>query len=133
MKKVTLVAVLLIMPLSFASLVACAGFTWDDVPVYPGATQVNNHEWFTEDVKDAFKEHWDRVEWRYYVVDNPDISVDTYYMNEMPERGWSRIIASGSQPYVFSKNNDNHFAAVYAFPGTGGSVEIVLVRAAGPK
>ena len=69
MKKVIPLLLILFLMLGFSCLVACgggsgipslvAGLTWDDIPVYAGAKQIQEATWAIPPTG----EDWSKVEW----------------------------------------------------------------------
>lgn len=148
MKRILLVAILIITSLSLPALAACASLTWDDMPVaYTGAFPSEEHKWFDADMQADFEAEWAKVEWQFYTTERLPLSdfeeACAYYLAEMPALGWTPLGTAEEPPYLFQKNDGDDFAAVYihfesesspCFGGLeAGYVQVVLVRAVGPK
>ena len=66
-----------------------AGFSWDDIPIYPGASQI------TEEVALPFPAEstdFELTEIRGYETDDPPEKVADFYLAEMPKKGWEKIV-----------------------------------------
>jgi hypothetical protein len=61
------------------------GVTWNDMPVYPGANQVEEMSW-TMPLEE--EEEWSKVEWRYYETRASVSEVAAFYKSQMPGKGW---------------------------------------------
>lgn len=66
-----------------------SGFTWDDIPIYPGA---NEAEEFSMSVGGAEYGDFERIEWRYYDVDAAVDDVASFYEDEMPDYDWDEVM-----------------------------------------
>jgi len=64
---------------------ASGGFTWDDMPIYPGAEADKD----ALDVAGASGEG--RMEWRHYKTGDSLEKVASYYKKEMSKNGWQQV------------------------------------------
>ena len=103
---------------------------WDDMPIFAGASQVDEANWeMPPEDKD-----WLRVEWRYYRFDEPYTSVaevTMFYRNEMPKNGWQENAWMDIQDTswgAFSKNDDYDDAIIWITSKEGHTV-FALMRA----
>lgn len=144
MKKSISLVLVLIMMLSCASLVACgggggggetlpsvAGLTWDDIPIYAEAEQIQKGSWAIPPVQGD----WSKVEWRYYRMNDEvnDVGMVTmFYKMEMPKNGWQEIERTETQDMswgYYSKNNEQDGAIVWVGSDERNTV-FALMRAA---
>ena len=64
-----------------------SGFTWDDIPVYPGASIRGDI------VSDSAAEAlYETVEVRLYETQDGIELVDSFYLDEMPKHGWRKVV-----------------------------------------
>ena len=65
-------------------------FTWDDIPVYPGA---DREEEFSMSMGGGGEYgDFERIEYRYYSTgDDPD-EVGDFYKDKMPDKGWTEVM-----------------------------------------
>ena len=103
------------------------GLTWNDMPVYPGAKQVQKGSWSIPPTEGDYS----KVEWRYYESgDNLD-TIATSYKTQMPARGWEEMgwmEVPEMRWGIYNKNNENDAAMVWIASDDGKSV-IALMRA----
>jgi len=103
------------------------GLTWNDMPVYSGAKQVQKGSWSIPPAEGDYS----KVEWRYYESgDNLD-TIATFYKNQMPAKGWEEMgwMEVPDMRYgVYNKNNENDAALVWVASDEGKGV-IALMRA----
>lgn len=146
MKKAILLVLVLIMVLGCASLVACggggdggggdtppsvAGLSWDDIPIYAGAEQIQKGNWAIPPAQGD----WSKVEWRYYRMNDEvnDVGMVTmFYKMEMPKNGWQEIERLETQDMswsYYSKNNEQDVAIVWVGSDERNTV-FALMRAA---
>ena len=67
------------------------GFTWNDMPIYPGADQVQE---FSISIPPEDEDYTD-VEWRYYECGASVEDVVDFYKDKMPDNGWEDQIWRG--------------------------------------
>ena len=97
------------------ALPSIGGFTWDDMPVYAGAEQIQELNW----TMPPEEGDWANVEWRYYTMNDDlnDVSqVSMFYKNEMPKNGWQsmgQVEAQDISYSYYSKNNEKDGAFVW--------------------
>jgi len=91
------------------------GFTWDDMPVYAGAEQIQEANWTMPPAEGD----WANVEWRYYTMNDDlnDVSmVSMFYKMEMPKNGWQSMGQMEMQDMswaYYSKNDEKDGAVVW--------------------
>lgn len=140
MKKVMPLVLATVMTLGFSWLIACgggsevpspvAGLTWDDIPVYAGAKQIQEATWSMP----TTEEDWAKVEWRYYGMDDDvnDVRMVTmFYKMEMPKNGWQEIDQMETQDMswgYYTKNNEKDGAVIWVGYDNGKTV-FALMRA----
>jgi len=106
-----------------------AELTWDDVPVYPGASQTANMGWGSFGAQEG---QCDRLEWRYYEVNASADEVMSFYEDEMPGYGWESYghFQMGDQTgmaswSMWTKENGVHAAYVYVMESDGETILIM--------
>ena len=151
MKKAISLVLVLIMVLGCASLVACGGgggggetppsvdgLSWDDIPIYAGAEQIQKGSWAIPPVQGD----WSKIEWRYYRINGEvnDVAMEVemkrmvtmFYKMEMPKNGWQEIERTETQDMswgYYSKNNGQDGAIVWVSSNERNAV-FALMRAA---
>ena len=88
------------------------GFTRNDVPVYPGASQVAKGSWMTR--PEEGESH--KVEWRHYETSNSASTVFAFYQFTMPQNGWQKMMEMEVEELswlIYTKNNEKDVAWVY--------------------
>jgi hypothetical protein len=83
-----------------------SGFTWSDMPVYPGADQIQKGSWAIP----AEEGEYSKAEWRYYETGDDTSEVSSYYKSEMPDNGWEEMMwmeAEGIAYGYYSKNSED--------------------------
>ena len=94
------------------------GFTWDDMPVYPGAAQVAKGSWMEPPEEGEMS----RVEWRHYQTGDGKDNVIAFYKSAMPGKGWQEMASMemGELSWLmYTKNNEADLAWVYVGEGDG--------------
>ena len=158
MKKILSLLLVLILVLAGISLVACGGeeegeniptpstseptgapekepttpsagrLTWNDMPVYSGAKQVQKGSWSIPPAEGDYS----KMEWRYYETgDNLD-AIATFYRAQMPAKGWEEMgwmEVPQMKWGMYNKNNENDAAMVWVASDEGKGI-IALMRAA---
>ena len=156
MKKVISLALVLVVLLSCIGLVACneeegteptpsgnevpspsvgesaqpasGGFTWDDMPVYPGAT-TDKEKWFSINNSDVLIPIIS--ESRPYETNDSLKAVADFYKSEMPKNGWDQIDwTQGDEANADGKfvKNDYQDRADVRLKDMGDNVHIFLHR-----
>jgi hypothetical protein len=86
------------------------GFTWNDMPVYPGANQVQKGSWSMPPAEGDYS----KVEWRYYETGDSMSTVASYYRSQMPAKGWQEMGWMGMEAGgYYSKNNEQDGAMIW--------------------
>lgn len=79
--------------------------TWNDMPVYSGASQIQKGSWAIP----AEQGEWSKVEWRYYETGDSTDAVASYYKAQMLNKGWSEMMwmeAEGIAWAYYTKNSE---------------------------
>lgn len=133
MKKVILLALVLVTVLGLGGLAACKGGgneakeTWGDIPLYPGAKQAQKGSWEIPPEQGE----WAEVEWRYYETDDSADDVAAFYQSQMPNQGWEEILwmeAEGIAWGYYSKNDEKD-GAMFWCGSEEGRTFFALMRA----
>ena len=105
-----------------------SGFTWNDIPVYGGATQVQEMNWSIPPAEGDYTE----VEWRYYETNDSPASVSAFYKSNMPGNGWGEHVGWMEMPEltmgVYSKNGEKDSAIIWIAAEEGKTI-FALMRA----
>ena len=105
-----------------------SGFTWNDIPVYGGAKQLQEMNWSIPPAEGDYTE----VEWRYYETNDSPASVLAYYKSNMPGNGWGEHEGWMEMPEltmgIYSKNNEKDSAIIWIAAEEGKTV-FALMRA----
>ena len=147
MKRLICVALALVVAFTCLGLAACGGgdggttpsdgdttppsgvggFTWNDMPVYPGAKQIQEMAWTIP----SEEGEWTKAEWRYYETGDSVSTVTTFYKSQMPGKGWQDTFwmeMEEMQWGCYIKNNEQDVAWVWIGSEEGKTV-ISLMRA----
>jgi len=103
------------------------GLTWGDMPVYPGANQVQKVTWSIPPAEGDFL----RIEWRYYETRDSVSAVATFYKSQMPGKGWEETFWMEMDEMrwgYYAKNNEQDGAMVWVGFDEGKTF-IALMRA----
>jgi hypothetical protein len=88
------------------------GFTWNDVPVYGGADQIQEFNMsFSPD-----EGEYSKFEWRYYEVNDSVDDIVDFYKDKMPDNGWDETMWMDMMEIAYGmymKNNENDAAMVW--------------------
>ena len=107
-------------------------FTWDDMPVYPGAEE--DEDAVTVDMASA---EGVRMEWRHYKTTDSFDQVVAFYKSEMPQNDWAQARWADLEPTtpdwlmeggIYAKNDHHDQASVEIADKADGSVYIALMR-----
>ena len=105
-----------------------SGFSWNDIPVYGGATQLQEINWAIPPAEGEYSQ----VEWRYYETNDSPASVSAFYKSSMPGKGWGDHVGWMEMPEltmgVYSKNNENDSAIIWIAEEEG-KTTFALMRA----
>ena len=88
-------------------------FTWNDMLVYPGASQVAKGSWM-EPQQEKGELH--KVEWQHYKTGDGKDKVFAFYRSGMPGKGWQQMMQMemGELSWlIYTKNNEKDIAWVY--------------------
>jgi len=104
------------------------GLTWNDMPIYGGADQIEEFSMsFSPDDAD-----YSEFEWRYYETGADVDDVIDFYKDKMPDNGWDETmwLDAGEVAYgLYMKNNEKDAAMVW-IAAEGGDTLVGLWRAA---
>jgi len=103
------------------------GLTWADIPVYPGANQIQEMTWTIP----SEEGEWTKMEWRYYETGASVSAVATFYKSQMPGKGWQETFwmeVEEMQWGWYSKNNEQD-GAIVSINSEEGKTFIALMRA----
>lgn len=64
---------------------------WAEVPVYPGASSVKRA--VTTPIIEMARSKYVKVDHRYYTTEDSEEQVASFYLAEMPKRGWSKVMS----------------------------------------
>ncbi|MFC2017605.1 hypothetical protein ACFLUD_04255 [Chloroflexota bacterium] len=139
MERIISLGLAVVMILGCTSLVACGGgeeigttpsgsvLTWDDMPVYPGAKQIEKGSWPIPEARGE----WSKIEWRYYETIREERFVLYFFKTEMLNKGWREdawVTHRGTTTGSYSKNNKQDGAMTWTYSFEGGTI-IALMRA----
>ena len=103
------------------------GLTWNDMPIYGGADQIEEFSMsFSPDDAD-----YSEFEWRYYETGADVDDVIDFYKDKMPDNGWDETmwLDAGEVAYgLYMKNNEKDAAMVW-IAAEGGDTLVGLWRA----
>ncbi len=103
-------------------------FTWDDVPVYPGANEAAS---FSGMMGMAEEGDCEKIEWKYYEVDADVSDVADFYASEMPKNGWNRYgdfgMNTGGMTSVSLWEKGNEADAAYIWVMGGAEEDTLLM------
>ena len=132
MKKYVSMAVVLAIVLVSGGMVACGSKAityWNDLPVYPGAKQVQEGGWAIPKVE----KQWANLDWSYYETKDSVSEIAAFYKDQMPVAGWTAeggwiikdVMAYGN----YTKNDGKDGAMAWAGPVGNGKTGIALMQA----
>jgi hypothetical protein len=99
-------------------------FTWDDIPIYPGAELVY-------ELSDTV-EGWSRTEWRCYSTGDSESMVIAFYQSQMPTMGWQEIMQMKMKiegDYSYYDKNQAQDTATVSIQSDEGPTVIAIWRA----
>ncbi len=88
------------------------GFTWNDMPIYPGATQGGEVAWSMPPEEGE----WQKAEWRWYETSASPSQVIAFYQSAMPQNGWQQMASMEVEEVswlMYMKNNEQDGAMVW--------------------
>ena len=97
------------------------GLTWNDMPVYGGADQIQRGSWSIPVDEGDYSE----VEWRFYETGADVDDVINFYKDKMPDNGWDELMWMDMQETAwayYSKNNEQDIAAIWVMPDNGDTI-----------
>ena len=104
-----------------------SGISWNDVPSYSGANQIQKGNWSIPPAQGE----WVKLEWRYYETGDDVSKVADFYRSAMSDNGWEETAWTEIQNFYwgyFTKNDEQDGAMFWA--GTEeGSTKFALMRA----
>jgi hypothetical protein len=101
--------------------------TWNDMPIYGGADQIQKGSWSIP----ADEGDYSKVEWRYYETGDSIDDVVDFYKDKMPDNGWTEMMWMDVMEAAwgfYTKNNEKDGAYVWMMEEDGDTV-IALMRA----
>jgi hypothetical protein len=104
------------------------GLTWNDMPIYGGADQIQE---FNMSFTPEEDEDYSKMEWRYYETGDDVDDVVDFYKDKMPDNGWDEQMWAdmGEIAYgMYFKNNEKDAAMVW-IASEEGNTAIALWRA----
>jgi len=110
-----------------SSLPSAGGLTWNDMPIYSGAGQIQKGSWSIPPAEGDYG----RFEWRYYESSDSLEKVAAFYKSQMTAKGWAEQGWMEIQEMnwgMFNKNNENDAAMVWVSTQEG-KTTIALWRA----
>lgn len=97
------------------------GFTWDDVPIYGGADQIQEFNMsFAPD-----EGEYSKVEWRYYETGDDIDNVIDFYKDKMQDNGWDEMMWMDMMEVAYGmymKNNEKDAAMVWLAEDDGNTL-----------
>jgi len=86
------------------------GFTWDDIPIYPGADKMDKA---TLSFSGGEDRNFEKIEWRYYTTDDDPEDVHSFYLDKMPDHEWDKVMdmTAGQVMYSMWQKNDGDTGA----------------------
>jgi len=110
-----------------APAAAAGGLTWNDMPVYSGAGQIQKGSWSIPPAEGDYS----KMEWRYYETNDSLDKVASFYKSQMPDKGWEEqgwVEVQEMNWSMYVKNNENDAAMIWVSSQDGKTV-IALWRA----
>jgi sulfatase modifying factor 1 len=103
-----------------------AGFNWEDIPVYPGASEIM--EALTLSFPAASTDY-EQVGVRNYETDDPTEKVADFYLAEMPKKGWEKIMHMPMGESVVSvwQKGDGKFGTTIGIGEEEGKTYIAII------
>ena len=87
-------------------------FTWNDMPVYTGANQIEEMTWTIPPAEGE----WTKLEWHYYETRASVSEVTAFYKSQMPGKGWQEPmwVETGEVNWgYYTKNNEQDVAMIW--------------------
>jgi len=108
-----------------------SGAFWNDMPVYPGASRIQEMTWTVPPAEGE----WAKLEWRYYETRDTVSEVAAFYKSHMPANGWGEMgwmewmetEMEEMQWGYYTKNNEQDVAWVW-IGAEEGKTFIALMR-----
>ena len=101
--------------------------TWNDIPLYSGAEQVQKGSWAIPPEQGE----WAKVEWRYYETGDSVDDVAAFYKSQMPGQGWQEVVWMEAEGVVWGyySKNDEADGAMFWCGSEEGETFFALMRA----
>ena len=150
MKKIIFLALVAVMLLACVSFTACGGgappsgegaesgdgttappssdgdgFTWNDAPTYPGASQIARGSWAIPPEEGE----WQRAEWRHYETGDSQSTVVAFYQSAMAQNGWQQMMEMEIEEiswFWYTKNNEQDGAMVWIGKDNGNTIISIM-------
>jgi hypothetical protein len=107
-----------------------SGLTWDDMPLFAGAKQIQKAKWSIPQSQD---QDYTKMEWRFYETGATSKEVSAFYKDKMPAVGWTEagwMDTEGNSWGWYSRNDEKDAAMVYVVTDNE-KVTLALWRATG--
>jgi len=103
-------------------------FTWDDMPIYIDANQIEKGDWSIPPMEGE----WSRIEWHYYETGDLFETVTSFYGDRMYGQGWrtKKWVTLNEESWaIYTKPNDEKSAAMVWLASIDDKIVIALMRA----
>lgn len=100
---------------------------WGDMPVYPGADEIQKGSWSIPPAEGDYS----KVEWRYYETSDDADKVGEYYKDKMEDNDWEEMLwmdVADMKWGMFTKNNERDAAMIWVAAEEDNNV-IAMMRA----
>jgi ssRNA-specific RNase YbeY (16S rRNA maturation enzyme) len=105
-------------------------FDWDDIPVYPGASDA---EEFSMSIPGADTGEYERIEWRYHTTNDSATDVTSFYADRMPDNGWDETatMSIGDVSWSYWSKDNGDTGAFIAVVNEDGETNIMMWKGMG--
>ena len=105
-------------------------FNWDDIPVYPGAIDM---EEFSMSFPGAQTGDYEKIEWRYYATGDSLDDVSSFYADSMPGNGWDETATMnmGDAFWSYWSKDNGDTGAYIAVVNDDGETNIMMWKGMG--
>jgi len=110
--------------------------SWDELPVYPGVSLVKRA--VTTPIIEMVKSEYEKVDHRYYNTADSEGQVASFFLTEMPRKGWSKVMSMnlGGLSFLNSwQRNDGEIGVTITTlkSGQGEGTNFLVIKAQGRK